>query len=662
MGPNRLTTTNSTIFGIQIGSADGNVSVMTPTLIDNAAFSGIFIGLGAGTFTFQDTTIVNQRTGNAGVDLINDLGTVNFTNLNIQTDGIADSFGRVGLLAQPGHVLNLFGSNNIVSIGGAAISLQALTSFDITLDDITSTSATLVGPTSRSGVVALDVGGPGSSFHVTGKTRIDAPAMDGIVIDDANGTFTFDDVEITNVNGDSVSVGQVFGNLGTVNINGGTISNSSGSGHGVRSGSIVNSGVGGIVNVNNTTFSSLAGSTMFLANSQVSGTGNTAVPFSCIDGGGNTGQVFFNGGADACPSGAPLLVAPEARPASGAAENAGSEVYLGPTRRLAPPRRGSSDVPDADAATGLDDPATIPVPAAERDETAVPPQLAPPASSGHSLTAAELAWIVSAATERWSATGLTDAQQASLGDVEFEITDLPAWYLGSAAPGVVRIDVDAGGAGWFVDPTPWDDVEFADDSRSGPAAGRMDLLTTVLHELGHAVGLTDHYDLERQDDVMFGYLTLGERRAPRTAQAQGAVPSGSEEIAFIGAPINIGTLPAGKGVRITFQTTLVGLNPFGAPHVENQGLVLGSNFPLVVTDDPTTTAANDPTRTPLDLPPPVNGLGLSCTPLLVGLNTCTILGGTPRGVVNLALGTQPGNQHLPRFNVNLGLANPSVVA
>ncbi|HEU4440581.1 MAG TPA: matrixin family metalloprotease, partial [Burkholderiales bacterium] len=54
----------------------------------------------------------------------------------------------------------------------------------------------------------------------------------------------------------------------------------------------------------------------------------------------------------------------------------------------------------------------------------------------------------------------------------------------------------AAGHGWFIDPTPYDDAEYAGHSPDGalkasassPAYARMDLLSVVMHEIGHLLG------------------------------------------------------------------------------------------------------------------------------------------------------------------------------
>jgi uncharacterized repeat protein (TIGR01451 family) len=67
---------------------------------------------------------------------------------------------------------------------------------------------------------------------------------------------------------------------------------------------------------------------------------------------------------------------------------------------------------------------------------------------------------------------------------------------------------------------------------------------------------------------------------------------------------NVGTLPAGKTVHITFQVTVN--DPFGGTNqVSNQGTVSGGNFANVLTDDPNVSGSSDPTVTPILTPPTI---------------------------------------------------------
>ena len=63
--------------------------------------------------------------------------------------------------------------------------------------------------------------------------------------------------------------------------------------------------------------------------------------------------------------------------------------------------------------------------------------------------------------------------------------------LGVADDGVIYVDWDAAGAGWFIDTTPWDAEEFdsAGQAISDAARDRVDLLSVLVHELGHLLGL-----------------------------------------------------------------------------------------------------------------------------------------------------------------------------
>jgi len=65
----------------------------------------------------------------------------------------------------------------------------------------------------------------------------------------------------------------------------------------------------------------------------------------------------------------------------------------------------------------------------------------------------------------------------------------------------ITFDDGTSGTPWFIDETPFDDLEFRSGhsrfdgtaGRSGPAAGAFDLLTVIQHELGHALGFSIFY-------------------------------------------------------------------------------------------------------------------------------------------------------------------------
>ena len=88
---------------------------------------------------------------------------------------------------------------------------------------------------------------------------------------------------------------------------------------------------------------------------------------------------------------------------------------------------------------------------------------------------------------------------------------------------------------------------------------------------------------------------------PNTTLVPGSVSGGGGVNVSGGMlSVNVGTLPPGGNVTITFQVTVN--NPYsGGPNVVNQGLVSGSNFANVLTDDPDAFGQNDPTLTPIYL-------------------------------------------------------------
>jgi len=101
---------------------------------------------------------------------------------------------------------------------------------------------------------------------------------------------------------------------------------------------------------------------------------------------------------------------------------------------------------------------------------------------------------------------------------QIQIADLGGALLAVTSAGVITLDDDAAGYGWFVDATPWDDVEFT--STAAPAVlvatdpnakGRIDLLSVLMHEIGHILGLKDAYEDAGSDGIMHGFLEPGTR-------------------------------------------------------------------------------------------------------------------------------------------------------
>ncbi|MEM1198570.1 MAG: calcium-binding protein, partial [Pseudomonadota bacterium] len=125
-----------------------------------------------------------------------------------------------------------------------------------------------------------------------------------------------------------------------------------------------------------------------------------------------------------------------------------------------------------------------------------------------------------AAVDQLEAAGLVDPNRAvELAEVKITVDDLPGAMLGAFSVDTVIVDVDAAGHGWFVDTTPQDNEEFVPSPdggwvarADGPAAGRMDLLTTILHELGHAIHLP--HAAHDAADFMSTTLEAGARFLP----------------------------------------------------------------------------------------------------------------------------------------------------
>ncbi|MBA3878571.1 MAG: hypothetical protein C0500_02515 [Sphingobium sp.] len=244
--------------------------------------------------------------------------------------------------------------------------------------------------------------------------------------------------------------------------------------------------------------------------------------------------------------------------------------------------------PPADPATAAADETTTPNAPTSFDLT--------PITTGDNgiLTQAALDAIVAAAIERWVAAGVTDEQLAALQAVRFEVADMPGIYLGLASARGIQIDSDGAGFRWFIDATPGDDVEFGSTSAglrglNETTASRIDLLTVVLHELGHAIGLEDTYLSSDSSNLLYGYINPGERRLPAPGQAEGAVPGSVTGEAFALGATAIGTLAAGRAVEIQFDSTINALSNQIITNPNSASTITGSNFATVTSNTQTLT-------------------------------------------------------------------------
>ncbi|MCA9072716.1 MAG: hypothetical protein KDA84_27525, partial [Planctomycetaceae bacterium] len=140
--------------------------------------------------------------------------------------------------------------------------------------------------------------------------------------------------------------------------------------------------------------------------------------------------------------------------------------------------------------------------------------LEPTQESAATLTHSQLDSIVAAAISRYESAGLDSQSLSQLAGVSFGIADLTGRQIGLSRANSILIDVNAAGRGWFVDTTPGLDEEFDANGLALDlqALGRVDLLSTVVHELGHQLGLPDLYAEGDLNRVMGASILPGQRR------------------------------------------------------------------------------------------------------------------------------------------------------
>ncbi len=152
------------------------------------------------------------------------------------------------------------------------------------------------------------------------------------------------------------------------------------------------------------------------------------------------------------------------------------------------------------------------------------------------------------------------------------------------------------GANPLINATKVDSLAVDADNNGVPSPGDTLLYTVTIANNGNTAATNVQFS-----DTPDGNTTLV---AGSVTTSQGTVTGGNA-----GTPpvtVNIGTIPAGGSVTITFKVRINNPLPQGVTQVSNQGFVTGDNFPRTPTDNPKTPQPNDPTNTPVTVAPLIN--------------------------------------------------------
>lgn len=193
------------------------------------------------------------------------------------------------------------------------------------------------------------------------------------------------------------------------------------------------------------------------------------------------------------------------------------------------------------------------------DAPVVLPQMVENEGTGLSAPELDLAHVylqLGQARQYWLDQG---ASLARLNQASFAVTDLPQGWAARTEGSTVTLDTRGAGWGWFVDTSAQDNTEFvALDPQAAPgsaaqgdylaapgsaAEGRLDLLTVLIHELGHVLGLPMPQSADGSGTTgahaMSQYLHPGQRRLPDVVDIAALQAAGPQ--AYLGASQSVTT-------------------------------------------------------------------------------------------------------------------------
>jgi hypothetical protein len=162
----------------------------------------------------------------------------------------------------------------------------------------------------------------------------------------------------------------------------------------------------------------------------------------------------------------------------------------------------------------------------------------PPPAAATAITQGQVKALLPAAIDAWRAAGLDAAEVQLLENVQIQVGNLGTSILGLETAGVITINQTAAGYNWYVGTSPVSADTLAVAGPGGekiarpdsPAAGDVDLLTVLEHELGHVLGLQDN---AQAGDLMDTTLGLGVERAPTSADVSAIAPVATSVVATV---------------------------------------------------------------------------------------------------------------------------------